>query len=259
MQPARRPKGGLAAVPWTTLTEFRGETGLADSWPTNGPPLVWEKQIGTGYSAPSVRSNWLILHHRLGDEEIVEAFEPATGKPAYGVTPTPADSLILTGSITVPAARRCSPKISVTLSAPKGNWCAWSCARANWSGSETPPPIGTCRKPFSASAVRRFLRRPVDRDGRGPTQFGHGRVRCAHRKDALGIGREKNWEGQPMIGWPGERTVKWQNWEKQASYATPVAATIHGQRHILCFMRQGLVSVNPTNGAVNFSFGSGRK
>ena len=61
---------------------------------------------------------------------------------------------------------------------------------------------------------------------------------------------EKNWEGQPMIGWPGERTVKWQNWEKQASYATPVAATIHGQRHILCFMRQGLVSVNPTNGEV---------
>ena len=57
-----------------------------------------------------------------------------------------------------------------------------------------------------------------------------------------------------MTGWPGERTVKWQAWEKQASYATPVAATIHGQRQILCLMRQGLVSLNPTNGAVNFSF-----
>ncbi|PYJ03406.1 MAG: hypothetical protein DME25_12420, partial [Verrucomicrobia bacterium] len=34
----------------------------------------------------------------------------------------------------------------------------------------------------------------------------------------------------------------------------PVAATIHGQRHILCVMRQGLVSLNSTNGAVNFSF-----
>ena len=64
----------------------------------------------------------------------------------------------------------------------------------------------------------------------------------------------KNWEGQPMVGWPGERKVKWQTWEKQASYATPVAATIHGQRHILCVMRQGLVSLNSTNGAVNFSF-----
>src|ERR1041385_2680841 len=57
-----------------------------------------------------------------------------------------------------------------------------------------------------------------------------------------------------MIGWPGQRAVRWPAWEKQASYSTPVAATIHGQRHILCLMRQGLVSVNPTNGTVNFSF-----
>jgi len=42
--------------------------------------------------------------------------------------------------------------------------------------------------------------------------------------------------------------------EKQASYASPVAATIHGQRHIFCLMRQGLVSLNSTNGSVNFSF-----
>src|SRR2546421_7058586 len=29
-----------------------GETGLLDKWPTNGPPLLWEKSIGTGYGAP---------------------------------------------------------------------------------------------------------------------------------------------------------------------------------------------------------------
>jgi outer membrane protein assembly factor BamB len=65
---------------------------------------------------------------------------------------------------------------------------------------------------------------------------------------------KKNWEGIPMTGWPGERTVKWQSWEKQSSYSTPVATTIHGQRQILCLTRQGLVSLNPTNGIVNFSF-----
>src|SRR5213076_3225614 len=50
------------------------------------------------------------------------------------------------------------------------------------------------------------------------------------------------------------RKVKWQTLEKQASYATPVPCTIHGQRQVLCLMRQGLVSLNPTNGEVNFSF-----
>lgn len=57
-----------------------------------------------------------------------------------------------------------------------------------------------------------------------------------------------------MTGWPGERAVHWQPWEKQASYSTPVAATIRGKHQVLCLTRQGLVSLNPTNGTVNFSF-----
>jgi outer membrane protein assembly factor BamB len=65
---------------------------------------------------------------------------------------------------------------------------------------------------------------------------------------------QKNWDGITMRAWPGEPKYRWQVEEKQASYSTPVAATIHGQRHILCLMRQGLVSLNPTNGQVNFSF-----
>ena len=37
---------------------------------------------------------------------------------------------------------------------------------------------------------------------------------------------ERNWQGQPMRGWQGEPAVKWETSEKQASYSTPVAATI---------------------------------
>ena len=59
------------------------ETGLLDKWPTNGPPVVWEKKIGTGYSAPCVREGLLVLHHRLGEEEIVECFDADTGKPRW--------------------------------------------------------------------------------------------------------------------------------------------------------------------------------
>src|SRR5258705_9902547 len=51
------------------------ETGLLEKWPPAGPPVVWDKTIGTGYGAPSVRGERLVLHHRLGDQEIVECFE----------------------------------------------------------------------------------------------------------------------------------------------------------------------------------------
>src|SRR6185295_9045689 len=57
----------------------------------------------------------------------------------------------------------------------------------------------------------------------------------------------------PMIGWPGDRTYRWTTVEKSASYSSPTAATIHGRRHLFCIMRQGLVSLNPTNGEIHFS------
>jgi outer membrane protein assembly factor BamB len=54
------------------------EAGLLDQWPATGPKLVWEKSIGTGYGAPSVIGQKLVLHHRIGDEEIVECFATDT-------------------------------------------------------------------------------------------------------------------------------------------------------------------------------------
>jgi hypothetical protein len=59
------------------------ETGLLEKWGTNGPPQIWEKSIGTGYSAPSVRGENLVFHHRVRDEEIVECVDAATGKPHW--------------------------------------------------------------------------------------------------------------------------------------------------------------------------------
>src|SRR5215470_15310536 len=47
------------------------ERGLLDSWPAKGPPQVWEKAIGTGYGAPSIRSNRLVFHDRVDEQEIV--------------------------------------------------------------------------------------------------------------------------------------------------------------------------------------------
>jgi outer membrane protein assembly factor BamB len=62
-----------------------------------------------------------------------------------------------------------------------------------------------------------------------------------------------NWQGAITIGWQAERPYEWTGEEKQASYSSPVLATIHGKKHLLCLMRQGLVSLDPANGQINFS------
>jgi outer membrane protein assembly factor BamB len=66
------------------------------------------------------------------------------------------------------------------------------------------------------------------------------------------VGRT-NWDNVRAIGWRGEPPYHWSGSEKMASYSSPMAATIHGRRHVLCLTRQGLVSLNPTNGAIYFS------
>src|SRR5947209_15912801 len=55
------------------------ETGLAKSWPAAGPPEVWSRTVGAGFAGPVVAGKRLILFHREGDQEIVEALDAGTG------------------------------------------------------------------------------------------------------------------------------------------------------------------------------------
>src|SRR5262249_16935316 len=55
------------------------ETGLS-SWREKGPPVLWQKEVGEGFSGPVVAGDRLVLFHRVGDEERVECLEAATGK-----------------------------------------------------------------------------------------------------------------------------------------------------------------------------------
>jgi outer membrane protein assembly factor BamB len=250
---------GAAAEDWPHFlgpqaTGISSETGLLDKWPTNGPAIIWEKQIGTGYGAPSIRGEILVFHHRRGEEEIIEELESATGKSLwtfpypshfvdpYGYNNGPRSAPLLT-------TNRCytfgaeGKLICLDLKSGKPVW------QRDTAAIWTIPPafFGVGSSPILEG--NRLIVMVGGQPNSGVVAFDPetGKVLW----ESVG---EKNWQDQPKIGWPGEGKVKWQTWEKQASYSTPVAATIHGQRHVLCLTRQGLVSLNPTNGMVNFSF-----
>jgi outer membrane protein assembly factor BamB len=61
------------------------ETGLLAQWPTDGPPLVWQaKDIGDGYSTPSVVGNRLYLISNEGaDDEYVQALSTADARQVW--------------------------------------------------------------------------------------------------------------------------------------------------------------------------------
>lgn len=229
------------------------ETNLVDSWPANGPPLLWEKDIGTGYSAPSVIGGWLVLHHRLGDEEIVDGLEATTGRrtwrhayPSVFVDPFGYNN----GPRTTPllTSNRCytfgAEGRLVCLELKTGRLLWMRETAKQWNIPEAFFGVGST---------------PLLEDGKLIVMVGaQSNATVVALAPETGqtlwesVG-QKNWQGVPTTGWRGEGPYQWTGEEKLASYSSPMAATFHGQRHVLCLTRQGLVSVNPTNGTVYFS------
>ena len=231
------------------------ETGLIDSWGEQGPPLVWEKEIGTGYSAPSIRDGRLVLFHRLKNEEVVEAFELPSGKSSWSHR-YPSGFVDPYGYNNGP---RCTPLLTETRCYTFGAEGKLTCldlqtgkliwqrdTHKDWEVPEAFFGVGSSPILESGKLIVMVGGQPNS----GVVAFDPETGETLW--ESVG---EKNWEGQPMLGWPGERTVDWKRlrFDKQASYATPVAATANGQRQIFCLMRQGLVSLNPANGDVHFS------
>jgi outer membrane protein assembly factor BamB len=230
------------------------ETGLLEKWPSNGPAILWEKALGTGYGAPSVMGERLVVHHRIGEEEIAECLSAATGESLW----RHADTSHFVDPYGYNNGPRCAPVLSTNrcytfgaeglltcLDLATGNLVWQVDTKTNWNIPEAFFGVGST--PLLESNLLYVMAGGQPNSGVVALEANTGKTMW----ESVG---QTNWEGQPMRGWPGERTVHWQTAEKQASYSSPEAVTIHGRRQILCLTRQGLVSLNPTNGEVNFSF-----
>ena len=56
---------------------------LSNNWGPNGPPEVWRKTVGHGLSGPVVAGTRVILFHRVGNREVVEAMDTRTGEAEW--------------------------------------------------------------------------------------------------------------------------------------------------------------------------------
>jgi outer membrane protein assembly factor BamB len=229
------------------------ETGLVRTLPTNGVPILWQKRIGTGYSAPSVRSNLLVLFHRTGNEEVIEGYEPVQGRSRwrhayvsnfqdpYGFNNGP----------------RCAPLITDKAVFTFGAEGKLTCLDASTGAVRW--QRDTAKEFEIPEAFFGVGSSPIIEGGKlivmvgGQPNSGLVAFDPETGKTLWQSVGEKNWQGQPMLGWPGELKVDWRRWDKTASYATPLAATVNGERLVFAVMRQGLVAVDPTDGSVRFS------
>lgn len=250
------------------------ETGLLDKFTTNGPALIWQKEIGTGYSAPSIRDGKLVLFHRTGTDEIVECLNATNGKPIWHYA-YPSNFQDPYGYNNGP---RCTPLLAENF-----------CYTFGAEGMLTCLHLKTGKLVWQRNTAKEW-EIPEAFFGVGSTPVLEGDLLIVMiggqpNSGVVGLDAktgktiwesvgEKNWSGKPMLGWTDnvskrrslegefkldrkpqdEMKVAWKRHDKQASYATPVLAAVNGKRMAFCLMRQGLVSLNPKTGEVYDSF-----
>jgi outer membrane protein assembly factor BamB len=203
------------------------EKGLLDSFPKDGPKIIWQRAVGEGYSGPVIAGDKLILFHRVKDDEVVECLNATTGEPIWKFTyPTDFED----GQTRVNGPRATPAIVGdkvVTLGAEGALHCLSLDKGAKlWSHSLT--------KEYKCSLGYFGIgTSPIVDDGRVLVNVGG--------KKAGIVAFDLN-KGAEL----------WKATGDEASYSSPVVCTIDGARRAVFFTRTGAVVLDPKNGDVLF-------
>ena len=223
------------------------ERGILAPWPAEGPPLVWQLELGTGYCMPTVSAGRLFQFDRAGDQARLRCLDSATGKPLWKFE-YPSDFSDLYNYDNGP---RCSPIVDgdrVYTFGAEGMLHCLNTANGKliWK-IDTAERFGVIQNFFgvgSTPIVERDLL--IVQVGGSPAE---SKAAPPGRLDQV-VGN-----GSGIVAFDKlTGKVRYQITDELASYASPVLATIEGRRWCFVFARGGLVAFDPANGKVDFEF-----
>ncbi len=203
---------------------------LVETWPKEGPTTLWQKKVGSGWSGPVVSGGKLILHHRVADKETVDCLNAKTGEVGWSFTyPTG-----YRDSFGFDDGPRATPSIADGKVFTFGAQGMLHCLK-----------LSSGEKLWSVDAKKEF---------QAPNGF-FG-IACSPLVEGnavlLNVGGRG---GAGVVAFDKENgTVRWKATDEEASYSSPVAATVNGKRCAFFFNRAGLVALEPGSGKVTFEF-----
>ncbi len=208
---------------------YRGPA-LARSWPKDGPPVLWKCNVGAGFAGPAVSGDRVILFHRREDQAVVECLAARTGKEIWQAS-YPTDYRDDFGFDEGPRATPAVVDDRVFTFGAEGGLHCWSLTNG--------------QRLWSVDTAKEF--------GTGKGFFGRA---CSPLV----------WSNLVMVilgGRPGAGIVafdaasgkaRWTATDDEASYSSPVLASIHGQTYLFALTREALVCLHPNDGRVVFRY-----
>jgi outer membrane protein assembly factor BamB len=223
------------------------EAGLVPKWPASGPTIVWQKPIGTSYSALAIAAGRLYHFARFGDLARLSCLDAKTGNEVW-TCDHPSDYEDLFNYHNGP---RAAPVVDgqrvYTFSAEGILQCV------NAADGEPVWRIDTMK---DFHVVKNFF-------GVGSTPLVHGDLLLVNVGGSppggpanvhVANGRVQT-DGACIVAFDkGSGKVRWKTGDDLASYASPVVAPIGGRDILFMFARGGLLAIDPAKGQTITSF-----
>jgi outer membrane protein assembly factor BamB len=201
---------------------------IAPAWPSAGPPVVWKKDVGEGFAGPVVSAGKLILFHRRQGQEILECLDAATGKNVWSLAyPT-----AYRDDFGFDEGPRSAPVISGGVVYAFGA-----------EGVLTAVDFATGKKLWQVPAHQKF-RSPKGWFGSAGSPVVDG------GKVLVNVGAQ---DAGIVAFDAATGNVVWKVTSDEASYSSPMVATIGGARHALFLTRSEFVDLDPANGKIRFT------
>jgi outer membrane protein assembly factor BamB len=204
---------------------------LNSAWPASGPRKLWTKSIGAGLAGPAVAGDRVILFHRLGKEEIVEALDARSGETRWRYAYPTAyrdDFGFDEGPRAVPVVAN---------------------GRVYTFGAEGQlhaVDLATGSRVWSVDTMRRFNVRKGFFGAAGSPLVEDGKV-------LANVGGKDGTKGAGIVAFDAATgAVVWTATDHEASYSSAVGATLNGVRHAVFLTRGGLVGLDPATGSIRF-------
>jgi outer membrane protein assembly factor BamB len=203
---------------------------LAETWPKDGPPVLWQRNVGQGFSGPTVADHKLVLFHRVADKETVECLDAKNGKPLWKFDyPT-----AYVDDFGFDEGPRATPSIANGRVYTYGAEGMLHCL-----------DLSSGKKIWSVNAKAEF-----------DAPKGFFGIACSPLVEGnsvlLNIGGK---DGAGIVAFDAATgKLLWKASNDRASYSSPIAATVDGRRYAFFFTRQGLVAINPGDGKIEFQF-----